>query len=483
VNISCDGLVLYTDGSFRRNQAGWGVHGYAYENTPLDKAVGEKQLPTSKGYQVVELNKTVKPVQFIDAYGPVTQNPTNNSAELQAVISAFDIATQFDTSSVLMLMDSEYVRKGINNVPKWIKNNWTKPDGSPYANKGYWSALHTAKLSWESSGRSVEFQWVKGHSGNLGNDKADANALLASGGKPIEHAQVKAPAIERIKPLELNPLMMKSRTLFTLGSKDAQYDGYYYTYHLGRLHTYGHKQDDSAMDKIRKTDLILGRRNSEACYSVFKANEPIEYIETLKQYHINAHERDVVDLGIIRLDVAYKASTQDAIRTHGEKALVNLEPVKALVTAQDEVVTITLDPPRMALRAVEQFNLLRRRLDDVLENRIGDGVRTLDLTDLFYEKVTSGKKEVLKLHRTITSATQAIEVKAIVRETPVDLKLVVGIDLPSRNALAKLAMQDPKVTLLIVADGPVSYSFSTVFETTEGSAIYQAPYTQFVLKL
>lgn len=480
--IDCDGLVLYTDGSFRRNQAGYGVHGYAYFNTPLTDALGEKVLPTTKGYQAVELTASVTPVEIIDAYGPVTRNPTNNTAELSAAIEAFKLAQGYATNNLYMLLDSQYVIKGISTIPKWQKTGWLKSDGMPVANREYWEEMHEVKTLWESSGGKVSFTWVKGHSGDKGNELADRNANLGSGGTPVKHAGTKAPATTKHKKLDASPLIIKRRMLFMIDAVEPSFDGYYYLYHLGELHKYGHKQEDTTMDRIRKTDLVLGRRNSEAGFCVFKPLEADAYLETLKKQHAKAHKRDVVDIGVVRLDVAYKPDVVKGISELGVNALVNLEDLKALVTSQDEVVSITLDPPRLAMLAAEQFAVMRTRLDSHIAGDLGEAVTSLDITDLMYGSEEVGKKTVTKLHSTITSSTHILEKEIQYKGRVVKIRLAVGIDVPNRNALAKLAGVEPKVTLLVVADGPVSYSFSTVFETNEGVALYQSPYMKFVLK-
>lgn len=481
VKIECDGLVLYTDGSFRRNQAGYGIHGYAYVKTPLTETLGEQVLPTQKGYQAVELSKSVTPVEIIDAYGSVTKDPTNNTAELSAAIEALKMAQNYTGSSLYMLLDSQYVIKGVSSTTKWAANNWTKPDGTAVANRSYWQEMVRVKKEYEELGKTVSFTWVKGHNGDKGNELADRNARLGSGGVPVKHASTNKPATSKVKKLDANPLMIKKAMLFSLDSETPSFDGFYYLYHLGRLHKYGHKQEDTAMDKIRKTDLILGRRNSEASFCVYKPKQPEEYLETLKAQHAKAHKQDVIEIGVIRLDIAYKPDVVNSISELGVGALVNLGALRALVTPQDEVVSITLNPPRLAFSAAATFSIMQRRLQSYLDGTLGEAMQCLDITDLFFAEETVGKRVVTKLHKTITTATQIIDKEIEFAGKKVKIRLALGIDLPNRNALAKIANLEPKVKLLVVADGPVSYSFSTVFETNDGDAIYQNPYMKFVL--
>ncbi|MFO5520856.1 hypothetical protein ACLBP3_30040, partial [Klebsiella pneumoniae] len=56
-----------------------------------------------------------------------------------------------------------------------------------------------------------------------------------------------------------------------------------------------------------------------------------------------------------------------------------------------------------------------------------------------------------------------------------------NIDITSRNQLARIGANKVKMEILVVAEGPYSYSYSIVFVTDDGSAIYQSPYTQFIL--
>ncbi|MFO5736368.1 hypothetical protein, partial [Klebsiella pneumoniae] len=81
------------------------------------------------------------------------------------------------------------------------------------------------------------------------------------------------------------------------GRKDEELN----CYNLGRMHNYGHKPKDTAKDKLAKADLILGRRISEATFSVYKANEPDEYLQLLINMHTEALGTENPELGIIQL--------------------------------------------------------------------------------------------------------------------------------------------------------------------------------------
>ncbi|WP_152351618.1 ribonuclease HI family protein [Brachybacterium subflavum] len=97
---------------------------------------------------------------------------TNNMGELKAVLDLLE-ATAVDADQHLhVLCDSQYV---INSVTKWMpgwkRKGWRKKDGKPVMNVDLLKAIDRAL-----AGRSVEFEWVKGHAGHRMNEAADRRA-------------------------------------------------------------------------------------------------------------------------------------------------------------------------------------------------------------------------------------------------------------------------------------------------------------------
>lgn len=95
---------------------------------------------------------------------------TNNRMELTAVIEA--LAALKQRASVTVHLDSEYVRNGITSwIHAWVRRGWRTADNKPVKNVDLWMKLHTLAQS-----HDVQWQWVRGHSGNPGNERADALA-------------------------------------------------------------------------------------------------------------------------------------------------------------------------------------------------------------------------------------------------------------------------------------------------------------------
>jgi ribonuclease HI len=95
---------------------------------------------------------------------------TNNRMELTAVIEA--LASLKRTCDVVVHTDSEYVRKGISEwIQNWQRRGWKTAEGKPVKNVELWQRLDALRKL-----HHVEWRWVKGHSGDVGNERADALA-------------------------------------------------------------------------------------------------------------------------------------------------------------------------------------------------------------------------------------------------------------------------------------------------------------------
>jgi ribonuclease HI len=97
---------------------------------------------------------------------------TNNRMELMAVIEALTALKR--PCSVTLYLDSEYVRKGITEwIHGWKAKGWRTSSNQPVKNAELWKRLD-ALVS--GGGHRIEWRWVKGHSGDPGNERADALA-------------------------------------------------------------------------------------------------------------------------------------------------------------------------------------------------------------------------------------------------------------------------------------------------------------------
>jgi ribonuclease HI len=137
-----DVVIIYTDGACHGNPGpgGWGAI-LQYKGNTKELYGGERET-------------------------------TNNRMELTAVINALETLTK--PCAVQLNSDSKYVLQGITEwMENWKKRGWKTASKSPVKNEDLWRRLDAARLP-----HQIEWLWVKGHSGNNGNDRADALANL-----------------------------------------------------------------------------------------------------------------------------------------------------------------------------------------------------------------------------------------------------------------------------------------------------------------
>ena len=136
-------VTIYTDGACSGNpgKGGWGAI--------LIYAKEEKYISGSK------------------------QLTTNNQMELTATIEALKAILK--PSNIALYTDSQYVKNGITSwIFNWKKNGWKTANKKPVANKDLWIELEKYV-----DFHSVNWFWVKGHSGDHYNEIADELAVKA----------------------------------------------------------------------------------------------------------------------------------------------------------------------------------------------------------------------------------------------------------------------------------------------------------------
>lgn len=103
---------------------------------------------------------------------------TNNRMELTAVIEALNAAPP--GAAIALHTDSRYVQQGMTSwIHGWKRKGWRTADGKPVKNVDLWQRLEVA-----AARHRVSWHWVRGHDGDVGNERADALAnrgvLMAS---------------------------------------------------------------------------------------------------------------------------------------------------------------------------------------------------------------------------------------------------------------------------------------------------------------
>lgn len=115
-------------------------------------------------------------IQYIDRVEEISgssEHTTNNRMELLGAIQA--LKTLPTGSVVVLSTDSQYVKNGITTwIHGWHKNGWKTSKREDVKNKDLWlELLDLTKL------HHVHWEWVKGHNGHPGNERADTLATQA----------------------------------------------------------------------------------------------------------------------------------------------------------------------------------------------------------------------------------------------------------------------------------------------------------------
>ena len=137
-------IAIYTDGACKGNPGpgGWGA---LLKSDDLEKELSGGELGT-----------------------------TNNRMEMTAVIEALSALKR--PSHVKLYVDSQYVLHGMTQwLAGWKARGWKTAGRQPVKNVDLWQRLEEQV---HNRGHTIEWQWVRGHDGDPGNERADALANL-----------------------------------------------------------------------------------------------------------------------------------------------------------------------------------------------------------------------------------------------------------------------------------------------------------------
>jgi ribonuclease HI len=511
-----DAIILHTDGSCVPNpgDGGWGFHGYAYSLEAPKKGSGNADYyVTNEGYvektmldahrkggnpyeslderymneETISIldrfmeAQEVTPLFYLDGFGPAPIDEpglrtTNNVAELCALIMALEYCQRENIRTIQIYADSEYTLDGWNKVlPLWAKNNWCRRDGQTIKNVELWKRAW--RLKNEMKDFNIHASWLKGHSIFMGNVMADMNANL---GKNMTVAGMKEPIIKRSEAtgywkmgeVDKHPLMVHQKLFFN-GDHSNHVPG---TYYMG------------AVDK----DLgLFGKRLSDTSYSVLKLAQPIESIEKLIEFHCENGEQ-ANEMVVAHLSTFFKPMVFKQFTEYGTFSVY--QPVShsnSMVSADKQIVTEVIEPPKKALEAVMAMNNVAMWMNDFLDGK--DEAKRFTITDLtphLYEASVIQKKKqdvhVAKLLASIKPGVASISVDANFRDSNgvehvLPTILTFGIDLPDRNGLKRVEESVPKVTMLSWEESPGVFRYFTVIQSNDDVGAYCGYYSNLRL--
>ena len=155
-------VTIFSDGSCIRNPDGPGGYGVIVYHLDEDDNVTSKE-EFANGFDIT----------------------TNNRMEMMGVIEG--LKSLSEPCDVLIVSDSSYVIKAFQNkwIDKWLNNDWKTSTGTDVKNKDLWELLLSLMER-----HNTKFKWVKGHNGNLENERCDflANTFAHDKNKLVKKA-------------------------------------------------------------------------------------------------------------------------------------------------------------------------------------------------------------------------------------------------------------------------------------------------------
>ncbi len=464
--VVCDGIVFYCDGSAKPNPGfiGCGLHGYSYKKEEPKKGTGlGTHMLTTIGYvdnkEAKDSFKPITPINYYNVVGSFNFQSTNNVAELLAINIAIEIALATNTKKLLIKTDSDYSVKVLTKMAAhWVKNNWTKRDGTPVSNQEFIKNILKGISLLQEREIAFDIQWVKGHSTYLGNNAADRLANIGTEISKTKRGEINVqehPAEGYWKTTNDRHPFISLRCAYFSSDPDSVPNGYYY---LGN-----HGKDDD----------FIGRPEVDNVLSVIKLTKADTVLDTIIEHSIKNAEQEV-KFFYAKLDNVYTKNRDKDIKKFGENSLIIDDSNKRNdVVAPDETTLVRdINPFRLSERTFAALADLQDRLTRYIDKNNYPLTVVNDVTSVFYDvttKIVKNVKNTTKvLHKEFIVGYRSKKLKIQHHKGEVDVILTFGIDILDRNALKRLEEFDPSVKIITWLESDNCVKYATIIETANG---------------
>lgn len=509
-------MVVYSDGSSKPNPGfiGFGVHGYTYvDDVPKKNYGGKNYKLTAFGYAVRDkasetAQPAVTPVRVFDGFGSCLESGSNNTAEIMGVKQALALGLQEPIQKLLIKTDSEYARRGYSDwIDKWAKNNWMNREGQLIANVDNWKDIYKLKNQCEEKGLEVQVEWVKGHVGLPGNEKADKLANIgrinSEANKPgfeiVHHTADeywgKASVVER-HPLCSKPWM------YIRGKQSSHKSGEYYFGNIGKDEDFLGKRDPNgsySIVQLTKTDPLLDMvRNIQtkkggddftiyvvslrALYSGERANDLLEFGENVL-VQVNPRRRDLffidsVTEALIEQNTPRMGEDYEDDEAESEKDDEDEEKV-----TKTEPLTREQVPQKLSARVFDCLTFLKEKLDDYKAGNARFN-QYFDITNEVFQietKATKGQQVTsYKLKSEFKVGVASFDIKIQYEGRTIPVRINLGIDAPERNSLKRLETLEPKLMLVVWKESESAIRYALVVECKDATSIWAGFYSNLI---
>lgn len=490
------GVNIYTDGGCKGRDAGYGVHGYVFCNTPVKTGCGVTGYSTTdfgyivnnklvqgvmlsdmfnlsnRGRQDVQI---VQPFAYFDGSGSLLDS-TNNIGETVAFIRSVDLVErlhkELGITTVHFGIDSKYVINNILTRFDIINNNWCNRSG-PIANKEYWQEAFTKLEALACLGIKWTIEWVEGHSDNFGNIQADRLATkgrtAAANGYVYDEFKVQ-PAQGRWGAtgvdMKSNPalyFMVDSKWYYDpLMEHEDRDDG------LVPLFLGNHDDHEHA-----------GQPNARDCISIGLMRNPPRHLRRLVDVADrlnrveNGYEVRSSFCGVV--NNILKPEFEDQILNDGDGFVLLDDETKVALTYDGKEIIRSFSPPLLSIQLMNSFMGLHDIIDRVVAGKLMPGDCLTDVTHLFFGLVEGAKnKNVLKV---IAPNDASIKAKVgvsfpdanhVYQTLEADVTLTYGTTAPRYRVFGGIKDHNPKVFVLTTYEPVTGFRYYTVTKLSTG---------------
>lgn len=487
--------IIYTDGSARPNpgpMSGWGNYGYTYTETiTYDKPKDTKGLKVTTEVVKDKDGKPAEPVKKKEwqSWGGLEGRCDNNEGEIYAITNAINYAIDNEITNLEIRSDSKLALNGASDwMPKWKARGWKKANGGDVPYQNQWEMLDNALTN--AGNINLTWTWVKGHSGNVGNDKADecakkGGALAGAGNYETVHEMImevteddkgKEKVVKPKKPKTppYNRLLMHAKWYFTtntgkLTSKDGR-----------NVYMFG----------VHSENELYGKRVSDASNSVVFLKEENKVLESLRTKQDEVADEYIAPI-YGKFDTIRSSKVYPEIYHNGCDYLQVGLRTPTLSTVNEQVLTEPARPTGLAFIGLETLDHLTTRLEEYLDpktntSKKGSEMVITDVTDKFYVSDTDSKGKVKLIpSKEISDNAKFLTIaagwKSGKRSGTKDVVLTIGMDAPTKNMLNAMSKENPTIKVVTWPESKQTIRYAVVVETEDDVGLYASAYSNLCL--
>lgn len=470
--------IIYCDAGFitEGKNSGWGVHIYSFLDEVPKKGTGDaKVIPTSEGYRHVNNKCTedaakVTVTKYTDLFGGMTTAVCNNQAELTALQKSLEwvLATP-EVTDVIIYSDSRYVVVGSNDwLHKWKTNGWRNASGDLIKYREHWESVGKLLESVKARLSSFSLRHLNGHDGDPGNEKSHylaCNGITASYKNLPDYMTVKDPTGYWNPKCDAPRIIRAPRWYFATKDENFIIDHPVTKTPVRVYYTGVHGTKD------KETELV-GKPYADNVLMVSFIHEPEPVLEDMRQIMIDNDKTTNGMFLVSYLDNIFSPKIYNVLKEHGCTYFAKKGDRADLITHAKTPILEELKPIGLAFRQEELWKLLQEILTSVL-TETGSYVVT-DITDILFDDDEKDKRKLKSCFPVVCKYTD-VKVKFNLRnsqeppeETIGKIRLIFGSDILSRNALAALAPDVKRVSVVTWRESPTMARYTTLVELNDG---------------